>query len=73
MTEQQLEILEHFFPDGGVIVHRQPNKAFEVCCFGCEHTPVKLSAMNRLVDFIVDHGGLPTILNETEAKFGEKI
>ena len=73
MTEQQLEALEKIFPKG-VIVHRQPNGAFEVTSFGIFPSEAEKVAMDRLVDFIVDpNGGLAVILNETEKEFGGKI
>jgi hypothetical protein len=73
MTEQQLEALEKIFPKG-VIVHRQPNGAFEVTSFGVFPSETEKVAMNRLVDFIVDpEGGLSVILSNTELERGEKI
>lgn len=50
MTEQQLEAMEKLFPNGGLIVFREPNSSYRAVSFGSPACP----AMNELLSILVD-------------------
>ena len=60
MTEQQLEILEKTFRDGGMICFWLPNGVARVAAFG--GTGAKRLVMERLVDELAEPGNPDSLI-----------